>query len=1105
MEDNNPKFSFLPWVRQGIAANIKQEEGFGNLDGPLQSRASVTFRVAIDAVPVGGGDYEHAGEDITQEIQVFGPGEVIGINRSAIVNTDPKPGITDYEPNYLPYVEFYEENFPWSYTPARAVNSRLRPWLILLVLERSEFEIKEFPEAPLRAITHGENEIPFPDESQTWAWAHVHINETLDQSDQNPDFGKQLFNIVNDVDPNLASSRIVSSRYLKENTPYRAFLIPAFEQGRLAGLGASDERIIAEDVRKSSWGEHEQDEFANAWPFYFDWEFHTGDRVDFESLVRMIDPVVLDDKIGRKPMDCSDAGYEIKYTGQEQVNPDDRGVLELEGALQSPIANFAGEKTQVLGVANDEKKAFLKRLKEFLNLNTDLLDDQAIDNFYINELEALFPGDMNNNPDDIDDPIVLPPLYGQWHAEKNRIDYDVEAPVDSSTEIPNKDISWFNHANLDPRNRAAAGLGTRVVQKNQESYMDRAWEQVGDVLNAIRNLRLADLSIEASIKLCKKYYEQLDPLAFTSLTQSIHSKVIYNSGQTIASSFTNTVSSPTLVNHALNKVARPNGPLFRRLNSEVTANEVTNSISENFESIGAAPEIANYGSFSTTVLDFSEGGDVFDSGPLDGGIFGGNDWGNLDLDFIDSILNVFQGQIAPRNITQNNNNLTNNLIDYFAEENWDPYFEGSALPQEQDIDYQDLKVTVSEKIDPKKVITNKAWNGVKILQKPADIIEDEDDDGSILLFNNRISNRGISAVEASQPEEIMGVLAYPEFQDPMYKALQDLSEDYFLPGIERIPENSFSILSTNQRFIEAFLLGINHEMSRELLWREYPTDQKGSYFRKFWENIDGMPEANEFDIKEITSWTKAGPDNNLAALGCNHPGGTDANNRVVVSIRGDLLKKFPNTVIYLQKAFFIKDSEDANKNMVRTLGTHLDRVDLLPAPADDIFPNGEERPETFFPIFRAKAEPDITFLGFDITPVEANGDRITQPGYFIVVKERPGEPRFGFDIPSDEARSPDAIGDPDPDEEFTWNDGNWQHIGLDPGGNYIQLDQEEYAANGGITTKITKFETEKLQWGKNAAHMAGIMYQLPFMIAIHADVMISNEILDHYNEENNNC
>jgi hypothetical protein len=69
----------------------------------------------------------------------------------------------------------------------------------------------------------------------------------------------------------------------------------------------------------------------------------------------------------------------------------------------------------------------------------------------------------------------------------------------------------------------------------------------------------------------------------------------------------------------------------------------------------------------------------------------------------------------------------------------------------------------------------------------------------------------------------------------MYKPLADKSSEMFLPNIHHIANNSISLLETNQKFIESYMLGVNHEFARELLWREYPTDQRGSYFRQFWE------------------------------------------------------------------------------------------------------------------------------------------------------------------------------------------------------------------------------------------------------------------------------
>ena len=53
---------------------------------------------------------------------MLGPGDVVGINPRAIVKTEPRNWVTDFESNYLPYIEFYEEDFPWRFTPARAAS-----------------------------------------------------------------------------------------------------------------------------------------------------------------------------------------------------------------------------------------------------------------------------------------------------------------------------------------------------------------------------------------------------------------------------------------------------------------------------------------------------------------------------------------------------------------------------------------------------------------------------------------------------------------------------------------------------------------------------------------------------------------------------------------------------------------------------------------------------------------------------------------------------------------------------------------------------------------------------------------------------------------------
>lgn len=47
-----------------------------------------------------------------------------------------------------------------------------------------------------------------------------------------------------------------------------------------------------------------------------------------------------------------------------------------------------------------------------------------------------------------------------------------------------------------------------------------------------------------------------------------------------------------------------------------------------------------------------------------------------------------------------------------------------------------------------------------------------------------------------------------------------------------------------QDFGDSNLVGLNHEMARELLWSEYPTDQRGTYFRQFWDTRESNSDPN---------------------------------------------------------------------------------------------------------------------------------------------------------------------------------------------------------------------------------------------------------------------
>ena len=105
-------YSFLPWLRQGVANTITAADG----DTTVKTRATINVALQLSGQPVGGGAVLTQG--ISQNIALYGPGDIVGIDARAIVRLEPRNWITNFESNYFPAIDFYDEDFPWRYTPA---------------------------------------------------------------------------------------------------------------------------------------------------------------------------------------------------------------------------------------------------------------------------------------------------------------------------------------------------------------------------------------------------------------------------------------------------------------------------------------------------------------------------------------------------------------------------------------------------------------------------------------------------------------------------------------------------------------------------------------------------------------------------------------------------------------------------------------------------------------------------------------------------------------------------------------------------------------------------------------------------------------------------
>ena len=70
-------------------------------------------------------------------VQLVGPGDITGIDPQQVIRTEPRAGVSDFEPNYLAAIDFYDEDFPWRYSPLApdGATHRLPPWIVLIVLK----------------------------------------------------------------------------------------------------------------------------------------------------------------------------------------------------------------------------------------------------------------------------------------------------------------------------------------------------------------------------------------------------------------------------------------------------------------------------------------------------------------------------------------------------------------------------------------------------------------------------------------------------------------------------------------------------------------------------------------------------------------------------------------------------------------------------------------------------------------------------------------------------------------------------------------------------------------------------------------------------------
>jgi hypothetical protein len=584
--------------------------------------------------------------------------------------------------------------------------------------------------------------------------------------------------------------------------------------------------------------------------------------------------------------------------------------------------------------------------------------------------------------DPAQDPVLAPPLYGQWYAARRT----------AAAENP----SWFDQLNLDPRNRVVAALGTRVVQEHQEALMAAAWQQAGDLQRANQRVRRLQLSLAVNTSLQARHFARLDDDALLRVSAPAFARIratgdaVDPARATLAATVRASLLPPFAFEAPMRRIGRQRGPLTRRVASQgagrtvgrswigrlnVASPTVAPSSRGNLATfslirrqLASTASLRGYAEVTADALAGAPGRPAFRIAP-EGQPVGVPPLQGLPPSADDPVAAAFRAA-AREHLAQLN-----------------PGRLGLLVAPRPPLKVGDLGATLVARTRPQSTVSAIARASIAVgpqATPPAPATPADDD--------------------ASGVETIM---AAPRFARPMYEALRDLGQELMLPGLDSVTANTVLGLKTNRRFVESYLVGLNVEMGRELLWRGFPTDQRGTYFDQFWD-ARTTPGARP-DVAPLHAWR----DRRLGDAR-----GAPAREQFVLLLRSDLLRRYPTAVIYAVPAR---------------------RGDGMRSPSPD--PDDE-----IHPAFRGSMDPDVAFFGFDLSTDDMlNGG--SGAGHYIVIQEQPTEPRFGLDVdaPARDATHLSVSGGPPPGVPL----------------------------NG-------------LEWGRNAAHVAAVVRQLPVRIAIHA-------------------
>ncbi|MFF7725516.1 hypothetical protein [Streptomyces sp. NPDC008001] len=1050
-------YTFLPHHRTGIAAA---------LGTPFTTAAPARGRAAL-RMPV----QSPGGEDAVEvTLEVRGPGDVTGLDPRQIIRRWPVPGTADADPTEFAHIEFDAPDLPWMFTPAAPDgDGHLPPWLRLIVVEAQHATLHLPAQGGLAQLSVPRTELPAAPDA--WAWAHVQV---LGEAAGTPGLADRLA----PTSPETSLSRLIAPRRLLPHCDWIACVVPTFAAGARAGLGAGGP--ADQDTLAWSWGTED----TVVLPVYDHWTFSTGEDVNFETLAGRLYPVEPPGTVGVREVDTSRPG---------------NGIPGLPPGAAGRTRSVKGALTRV-GAPPDDA-AWPAATTQALRLQLEAPDRHRH--------TGSEPAGRGKEP-----PAVAPPLYAGAHTGRARVDDTAPA--------------WFRGLNLDPADRLVAGLGTRVVQMDQEPLMASAWAQIEGVEATNRQLRAAQLGRYLSESLHRSHLARMSPAALLAVTERATSRLLHAPGQTVRAYLQGSVLPVAAAAGTLRRLARPRGPLARFVRPEAQrpAGEARVRAVEGLLADGtgnvrdwvrryADPDAVTALAGATVgllpkecrqpVTDAMNGlsrvpaPEALRDAALDGSLAGR--------------VAGFVQQIPPRSLSDaletllaalptpedcaHDQEVAEYLTDLVPQvravtdeshqrgiTDWtvrrataerlslsEPLTEASPLVRLHAADVRNLLATYQGIAERWGIsLSSEADAGLaRRLRGLAEVTADDlardlgdlagvlvpaggprdtertartvaDLDLLALLHPARTVTRRVLArlpereqwppwlpADWFDDNRAEQVRAAPRFPHAMYEALDRYDRSWLMPGVEAIEQTDMvTLLQTNARFVEAFLIGLNTEFARELVWRGYPTDGRATSFRSFWTPADELQNP----VHALGE----------GALGSHLDPRLDG--AVVLLVRGELVRRFPNLLAHAVQQ---TDGADPPQNFALTPATTL---------------------------FRLNLDPDLLLVGFQETAADMTAPATGVGAWWFTLSEHVGQPRFGLDKGLGEG----------PDEGTAH-----------PAGTLVKRDDLRWgdlAYDGQMLRATTPLVDLQPPFRADAAYIAWLLFQQPARAAFSAADMI---------------